>query len=313
MSTSYADTPIATQRLVARLRFRHLHLLVELQRGGSLRAAAGVLNLTQPALSKALDEIEGAFGFRLFVRSARGLTSTQQGATAIRGAVLLLAELAHVQAEAAAEPAITLLRIGAPPFVAQTYLPAILAQLLASEGRVRVQLQEERVPLLMQSMLAGQLDALITSHPTEMPEIASHQLRYEKLFDADFEVIAPLDHPLCRVRKVDWQRVATEHWIMPAPSSMVRRMTEEMFRREGVAPPLPVIESTGPVTNVQLVAAGLGLSAVPGATLRAGYGAGRVQRVRVQPRIPPNPVALIYRAGPDNPRLQMLRVALGLE
>ena len=93
---------------------------------------------------------------------------------------------------------------------------------------------------------------------------------------------------------------------------MVRRMMEEVFRREGVVAPLPVIESTSPVTNVQLVAAGLGVSAVPGATLRAGHGAGLVKRVRVHPPIPPNPVALIYRAGPEDPRLTTLRHALGL-
>ena len=305
-------TPLETQRLVTRLRFRHLRLLIELQRGGSLRGAAVVLNLTQPALSKALGEVEAAFGFALFVRSARGLTPTPQGTMVIRGAALLLEQLAHVRAEAAAEPATTLLRIGAPPFVAQGYLPDILSRLVRADSRVRVQLQEERVPLLVRSLLAGQLDALITSHPAEMPETAGYQLRYEKLFDADFEVIASVDHPLARARKVDWQRLGAERWIMPAPSSMVRRMVEEVFRREGVTAPLPVVESTSPVTNVQLVAAGLGVSAVPGATLRAGHGAGLVKRVRVHPQSPPNPVALIYLAGPDNPRLATLRQVLGL-
>lgn len=70
---------------------------------------------------------------------------------------------------------------------------------------------------------------------------------------------------------------------------------EEVFRREGVLAPLPVIESTSAVTNVQLVAAGLGVSAVPGATLRAGHGPDLVRPVRVHPPILPNPVALIYQ------------------
>lgn len=306
-----ADTSMETRRLVARLRFRHLQLLVDLQRGGSLRAAAAMHNLTQPALSKALHEIEGAFGFALFVRSARGLAPTPRGEVAIRGAALLLQELAHVGAEASAEPTLTLLRIGAPPFVAQGYLPETLKRLFASNV-VRVQLIEERVPLLVQSLLEGRLDALVTSYPTEMSEAAGQQLHYERLFDADFAVIAPFGHPLARARKVDWQRLATEPWIMPAASSMVRRMMEEVFRREGVVAPLPVIESTSPVTNVRLVAAGLGLSVVPGAVLRAAQGAGAVKQVRVQPPVPSNPVALIYRAAPRNPRVVLLRQVLGL-
>ncbi|MCY7318138.1 MAG: LysR family transcriptional regulator, partial [Ramlibacter sp.] len=87
-----------TERLITRLRFRHLRLIAELERGGSLRAAAQALNLTQPALSKALGELEGAFGFPLFTRTARGVTPTAQGQRVLRGAGMLLSELAHLRA-----------------------------------------------------------------------------------------------------------------------------------------------------------------------------------------------------------------------
>ncbi len=298
-------------RLVSRLRFRHLSLLIELQRCGSLRAAAAVLNQTQPALSKALTEIESAFGLQLFTRSGRGLVPTPQGSLAIRGAVLLLQELAHVHAEAFADPATTLLRIGVPPFVAQGYLPAILKRLFEIDARVRVQLQEERVPRLLQSIREGRLDAVIATRTADAHETEGLPLRHEKLFDADFEVIACVDHPLTRARKVDWQRLAAERWIMPAPSSMVHGMLQEIFWRQGVPPPQAVIESTSPVTNVLFAATGLGLAVVPGATLRAGHGGGRIKRVCVRPPIPSSPVSLISRNGPENPRLALLREALG--
>lgn len=300
------------RRLIARLRFRHLHLLLELHRGGSLRAAASVLNLTQPALSKALAEIEGTFGFALFTRSARGMAPTPRGEIAIRGASLLLAELAHVGVEASAEPATTLLRIGAPPFVALAYLPEVLSKLL-SGGRIRVLLMEDRVPLLVQSLLNGELDALVTSLPAQMLEAAEQRLHYEKLFEADFAVIAPPEHPLGRACIVDWQRLSRERWIMPMGTSMVRHLIDDVFRREGLIAPSPVIESTNPVTNLHLVASGLGISAVPGATLRIAGAAGLVQRLRAEPPIPSAPVALIHRSKPLNPRVTLLRSALGLD
>ena len=300
------------RHLVARLRFRHLRLLVELDRGGSLRAAATALSLTQPGLSKALAEVESAFGFSLFTRNSRGLTPTPQGVVAIRGAVFLLEELAHVSAEASTQPPVTVLRIGAPPFVAQGYLPAVLTRLTHGEQRVRVQLMEERVPLLVQSLLQGRLDALVSSYPAPTPDTSGAALRYERLFDADFTVIAPAGHALARARKVSWQRLAQERWIMPANSSMVRRMLEETFRRAGVMAPAPVIESTSPVTNVRLVAEGLGVSAVPAAVLASAGSGGGVKAVKVDPPIPANPVALIYRAEVESPRLQVLRAALNL-
>ncbi len=297
---------------MSRLRFRHLTLITELQRGGSLRAAAQILNLTQPALSKALAEVEAAFGFALFTRTARGLTPTAQGAVALRGAVMLLEELAHLRSEAASgESAIATLRIGAPPFVAQGHLPDVLKKLAMREPPVRVHLLEERVPVLMQALLQGEVDALISSYPMHMPEPGHAELRYEKLFEVEFTLIAPQGHPLTRARQVSWERLAQEPWVMPARTSMARRVIEDSFMRAGVVPPVPVIESTSPVTNVQLVAAGIGLSIAPDMTaLRHAQNMNLVKRVRASPAIPPGPVALIYRAAVENPRVTLLREVL---
>ncbi|MES2412604.1 MAG: LysR family transcriptional regulator [Pseudomonadota bacterium] len=303
-----------TEHLVSRLRFRHLRLITELQRGGSLRAAAEVLNLTQPALSKALAEIESAFGFALFTRTTRGLTPTAQGAVALRGATLLLEELAHLRREAAAgEQAIASLRIGAPPFVAQGYLPPILKQLATRDPPVRVQLLEERVPVLMEALLQGEVDALLSSYPMQTPEPGAPALHYEKLFEVEFSVIAPASHPLTRARQVSWQRLAQELWVMPARTSMARRVIEDCFMRSGVVPPVPMIESTSPVTNIELVATGAGISIAPELAVQRHYrSANLVKRIKVAPAIQPGPVALIYRAAVANPRVDIFRQALGL-
>ena len=303
-----------TARLVSRLRFRHLQLIASLAEGGSLRAAAQTLNLTQPALSKALGELERAFGFLLFTRSSRGLTPTAQGAVAARGANMLLHELSHLHGEAAgADRATAVVRIGAPPFAAQGYLPAVLAKLVHRTPPVRVQLLEERVPLLLDALAQGQVDALVTSYPAQMPTHAGVRLQFEKLFDAEFAVIAPPDHALARARKVTWAQLALEAWVMPARTSMLRRVLDEGFLREAVAPPEPVVESTSPVTNVQMVAAGIGLSAAPLGTARQALAAGTVKAVRASPALSTSPVALVWRADVPNPRLAVLREALGLE
>lgn len=298
--------------LLSRLRFKHLQLLLALKQGGSLRAAAATLHLTQPALSKALGEIEAAFGATLFTRNARGLEPTARGDIAIRGAAMLLQELTHLGMETTQQPAVTLLRLGAPPFVAQGYLPQVLRNLAAQAPQTRVQLQEERVPLLVEFLLDGRLDALITSYPTELPEAAGQPLRYEKLFDTEFTVIAPADHPAARARSNHWHSLASYRWILPTRSSMLRRMMEEVFRREGVMAPVPVIESTSPFTNLQLVKAGLGISAVPSTTLKVAPMPEGVCQVHIQPGISTGPVALICRSAVRNPRLDVLRAALGL-
>ncbi|GAA4335429.1 LysR family transcriptional regulator [Pigmentiphaga soli] len=301
--------------LVAKLRFRHLRLLKEVQATGSLRAASQALNLTQPAVSKALTEIESAFGFALFSRTARGLTTTAQGEVVLRGATSLLEELAHLRAEAATAARFAAkIRIGAPPFVAQTYLRDVIARLAKSELPVRVQLTEERVPALIQALQRGELDALITTFPLRMLESDAGLFEYVNLFEVQFAVVASTEHPLVRARRVDWARLAQEAWVMPVEGSMGRKLIEDCFTHAGVPVPTPVIESTSPTTGVQFVAAGLGIGIVPDVALlqRSALRAGSVRQVRVAPEPPSSVVALIFRKGPPNPRVALLKEALGL-
>lgn len=302
--------------LIAKLRFRHLRLLTEIQSKGSLRAAAQALSLTQPALSKALTEIESAFGFALFTRTTRGLTPTGQGEVVLSGATRLLAELTHLRAEAMTAHRFTAkIRIGAPPFVAQTYLPDVIAKLVLQEAPVRVHLQEDRVPALISALKRGELDALITTFPLQMLEPDADAFRYINLFEVQFAVVADADHPLVGSRNVDWACLSREQWVMPAQGSMGRKLIEECFTHAGVPVPLPVIESTSPTTSLQFVAAGLGIGIVPDVTLihHRALATGSVRQLHVEPEPHSSVVALIFRDGPINPRVALLKEALALD
>lgn len=302
------------ETLLARLRFRHLQLLLAFERAGSLRGAAASLHLTQPALSKALKEIEAAFGFALFERTPRGLRPNGQGAAVLRGAELLLAELGHLhgEAEAAASRAAAVLRIGAPPFVALSLLPAVLRKLLANDPPIHAVLREERVPQLLRALLKGEVDALLTTFGPEAPSDEERSaLRYEHLLDEEIVIIAPRRHALVGRRRVPWALLAEERWILPNPGSFNRGIVEHAFLHAGLLPPRPVIESTSPMTNVRLVAEGLGLGIVPAVNVREAERAGLVVRLGVHPAIRPVPVALVYRSTAiDHPRIKSLREAL---
>src|ERR1700730_16765981 len=91
---------------------------------------------TQPALSKALKEVEAMLGFRLFNRGARGLQKTAQGEIVMHGAILMLREVEHLHAEArSAGPdgrVAGILRLGAPAFLSVSLLPRVMARLAAA-------------------------------------------------------------------------------------------------------------------------------------------------------------------------------------
>src|SRR5258706_6190309 len=130
-------------RLLARLRFRHLQMLAALDETGGIRRASARLNRTQPAISKSLPELEGAFGFALFERTPRGLVPTAQGTVVVRGAALLVNEARQLHAEAHAAEAdqAATLRIGTIPFLAHSLVPRVLAK-LSERVRLRAVVEE---------------------------------------------------------------------------------------------------------------------------------------------------------------------------
>ena len=305
---------ITSLQLISKLRFSHLRLLLTIEAGGSLRAAAQQLNLTQPALSKTLKELEGALGFPLFVRTPKGLRLTDQCRVLTRGADVLMRELVHVLEEtraAAAEP-IAILRIGAPPFVALGYAPRVLKAMLGNSPPVLIRLQEGNSPHLLDSLLEGRLDALISTYSRQMQDPGRmHGFRYEKLYDETYDVIACTAHPLVRKRNVGWADLLGEAWILPPRDALIRDLTDAAFLRAGVTPPVPKISSSSPLTNISLAATGLGLTVVPSSTIAESAHGGAVGIVRVRPSIPAAAVSLIYRTSAElHARITSLREAI---
>src|SRR5262245_25657826 len=78
---------------------RHLRLLVALDDIRHLGKVAASINVSQPAVSKALGELERGLGLKLFERTARGLVPTAYGECLIRHARVMLGELAQARDE----------------------------------------------------------------------------------------------------------------------------------------------------------------------------------------------------------------------
>lgn len=307
----------ALDELIARLRFSHLRMLVALAEERSVHRAALRLHLSQPAISKTLKEVERAFGSTLFERSARGLALTPQGAVVVRGAAVLLGELEHLRAEADSNKRapVTWVQLGAPPIAALTLAPRVVARLRLQRPDVHVHLREDRVPTLFAALAQGEVDALLTPYNAALmstPEATS--LRFERLQDEAFVLIAAADHALARRRRVSLPALAQEHWILPGPEAYVRQMVDGAFVRAGLRPPLPAIVSNSVMSNIVLVSQGAGLAIVPRTLVQAAEALGTVKSIALHPPLPTVPLALIYRqAAAQHPRIAWLREAAHAE
>lgn len=304
------------KHLLARLRFRHLQLVAEIERTGSLSKSATALNLTQPALSKSLKEVEAILGFPIFLRGSRGLQKTAQGEIVMRGASLLISELHHMHVEAtSAGPSGKvggILRLGAPAYLSMTFIPRIVARLTRTNPPLAVSLSENNVPTLVEALASGTLDALITVYNAEAMASAAHRgVRFEKFAEEPYVVIVPDDHHLSRSSRISWRTLSTEPWVMTRKPSMARYFVEDSFRSHGLEPPSPLCETASPVTNTYMVAEGIGISNVPLATAREAERKGGVRRIKLESPQPNAMLGLVYRnVSAHHPRIAALRNAV---
>lgn len=301
------DDPAKAYRLISKLRMRDLQLLLALESGTSLRSAAQEMNLTQPALSIALREIEEIFKAKLFIRSQQGVTPTSQGVLAIRRAREMLDLLALTQVEIQANASIRpIVRLGMPPFVAYGYMPLLMSNLIQDEAPVRMEIMEGPVHELFSALVDGRVDGLITTYAGIVPESPACELTYDHLFECRFSFIAPLNHPLANEKAVSLQQLVHDRWTMPSKTSLLRSALTAAFQRAGASPPTPIVESNNPVTHVRMVAAGVGISCVPSSTINDVLGS-LVAELHVQPALAESPVALVYRTSDRNPAISMIR------
>ena len=124
----------------SRLRMRHLQLLFVLSEEGSLRKTAHIMALTQPAVTKALHDLESLVGDALFTRTHKGLVANKLGEAAIRYAQLVFADLSGLHEEMTALQSGNLgtLRIGSMGSLVGGLLPRTLAQLTQRHPKLNI-------------------------------------------------------------------------------------------------------------------------------------------------------------------------------
>jgi DNA-binding transcriptional LysR family regulator len=283
--------------LIRRLRLRHLELLVALAEKGTLRGAASQLHLSQPALSKMLNEIEAGFGARLFERSHQGAQANPLGAAAVHRARVILSEVARAKDEidALRAGASAVLRLGAPSVTAT--IPAAIVQLRARMPAASVRIREGRVRELIQRLLDGELDCVFGAVTPEL--LSSDLLQFlqsQVLFKDQLCVLAARSNRALRRRGLRWADLRSAPWVAPPRDTLVRQAFMTAFLNAGLAPPEPVIEATSSVTvgTVLRMDPSL-LCAVRFEQARDEVTRGDVRRVAVSPAVPLPSLGLFTR------------------
>ncbi len=294
-------TPPSPKRLDTRIRFRQLEMIRAIAETGSVRNAATALHLSAPAVSKALSDVEDTLGFALFTRLPRGMAATPRGEKILSHARLLLNELDYLVSDAITGEGVNsgLLRLGASPYVSNRVLPALLTQFRQRQGatqRTAIQIQEGRLKAMLEQLLAGELDAVLTLYTLDdLSGLDTAPLTIDILRSDPLVVLAPPALWPNRERAATWGELAGLPWILPPYTTQLRRTVDGMFLHASRQPPEPAIEGANLDVNVRLAANGLGLTVAPQGLATDPVAQGLLWPVAVSPAMPNASLALIYR------------------
>ena len=224
------------------LKPRHLHLLVALDDFRNIGKAAGHANVTQPAISKALAELERGLGVKLFERSARGVNPTVYGECLIRHARTMLDQLAQTRDELRGLVTGTSGKvcIGALSSTVNTLLPQSLVLLKSRLPGTNVLVRENTQEVLLPDLWNGKLDLLIGRLPAMH---AARGLEEKILFSQPVNIIARRRHALTRKKTVDWEDLKNFPWVLPPVGSLLRDPVEKAFEEHGITLPGNAVET----------------------------------------------------------------------
>lgn len=286
-----------------------LRVLVSVARQGSVTAAARELNYAQPSISHHLARLEAETGTKLIQRAGRGIRLTDAGRLLAARAAEVLGRLDAAENELAAHVGLRRgrVRLAAFPSALGTIVPVAAAWLQAEHPGVEIMLTEAEPPEALRMLRAGYVDvALVFRHEPGPGNEAAGAPRARLLLDEPVFLVTPAGRPgPAIVGGPELAAYADERWI--AGCERCRSHLLEQCARAGFTPNIAF--TTDDYVAVQaLVAAGLGITTLPGLALRAARHGG----VRAVPLAGARRYvhAVTYGAPPDPPPTARLLDAL---
>ena len=236
--------------LSQRIRLRHLHTFVAVAQQGTLGRAAETLNLSQPALSKTLNELEQLTGTRLFERGRLGAQLTLVGEQFLTHAVKVLDALNSAGQALNRKEGLNndIVRIGALPTAALGILPTVIGQFHKQQKDITLQVATMNNTMLLAGLKSGEIDIGIGRMSD--PELMSG-LHYELLFLESLKLVVRPGHPLLQ-ETVALSRVMEWPVVVSPKGTVPRQNAEALLQSQGCKMPAGCIETLSASLSRQL-------------------------------------------------------------
>jgi DNA-binding transcriptional LysR family regulator len=280
-------------RVGRRIKLRDLHVVMAVAEARSMSRAADRLAISHPVVSKTIGDLERTLGVRLFDRTAQGSELTQYGRALLSGGTVVFDELRRVTQEIAflSDPTIGELRIGSGAPYVDGLVPAVITRLVDRYPRITFQVKDTDAVTLCGMLRERKLDVVIGRVPAS---IFGEDLTSEFLFDDELRVVAGVNSPWARRRRIALADLCGELWLMPESDNIATALVSEGFRAAGLTPPTPHMVTSSVTLRVRLVESGRFIAALPSSTLRFARGRMRIKVLPVELRTGAPPAVAIF-------------------
>jgi DNA-binding transcriptional LysR family regulator len=269
------------------MELRQLRYLDAVARRRSFTKAALDLHVEQSALSQQVGRLERELGVELLRRTTRRVEVTEAGELALARARRVLAEADGLREDLDALRGLVrgTLRLGGVPPVGPVHPATLIADFTRAHPGVAITVREDVAFTLVGMLRDGELDLVMALVDPD----ALDGLEGVRLLDAELVVIAALDHPFARAKRVRVERLASEALVAHGAGSALR---DALLR---LVPDGRVVAEANDLETVrEFTARGLGVTLMPRAVV-APYG----DRLAIRPLSPRQalPFSLVWRAG----------------
>jgi DNA-binding transcriptional LysR family regulator len=225
------------ERARRRIKLRDLHILLVVARRGSMAKAAAELAISQPAVSRAIADMEHALGLRLLDRDRNGIEPTPYGRALVKRGTTIFDELTQglQELEFLADPTIGQLRIGSSESVAAGLLPAVIDRFARRHPGIRLNVAQTVLSTAHYRELRDRsIDLLLGWIPTPFAE---EDLVVETMLSDPRVVVVGRQSKWARSSKLSLADLADEAWILPPPDTFPGSATADLFRESGLSMP----------------------------------------------------------------------------
>jgi DNA-binding transcriptional LysR family regulator len=254
-------------RIGRKIKLRDLHILLAVVQAGSMAKAGIQLAVSQPAVSKAIAEMEHALGVPLLDRGSRGVEPTRYGRAIIKRSLAVFDELKQgiKEIEFLSDPTVGEISIGSTEPLSGGLVTRVIDRLSSQHPRMSFQVVQGDPATLLRYLGDRDVEVALARMSDRRVD---ERMNADILFEDAAVVVAGAQSRWIRLRRVTLADLVNERWVLYAPDSIFGRVMVKAFHDNGLEPPRAAVTTLSHNMRTSLLATGHFLSMLPAHALK---------------------------------------------